>query len=206
MNTQETATAPTRHDGITLTGHQLLQALEFTSPDRETDPQQLETEVCIEWMPERTAHDGSPMPAGDFIYLVEYPEEGVMQLEAEPPESSSVPATFDLIAHLRRQQAFSERTFGPGDRLLGITAHIAQELKEVRDSGGALAEWVDVILLALDGAWRSGATPERITAAIRAKQTKNEGHTWPDWRTAPADRAIEHDRSKEGTPTGLPRG
>jgi len=27
---------------------------------------------------------------------------------------------------------------------------------------------------------------------IAEKQTRNEARTWPDWRTAPKDRAIEH--------------
>ena len=102
--------------------------------------------------------------------------------------------TFDLVAHLQRQREFSERTFGPGQRVQGVTDHIAKELIEVRESGGDLKEWVDVIILGLDGAWRSGATPEQIIEAIVAKQTKNEGRTWPDWRTAEPDTAIEHVR------------
>ena len=31
--------------------------------------------------------------------------------------------------------------------------------------------------------------------AIKAKQARNEARTWPDWRTASPDKAIEHDRS-----------
>jgi hypothetical protein len=112
-------------------------------------------------------------------------------------EVMHLPLQFDLVAHLRRQAAFSERTFGPGGRVAGVCDHIRKELVEVEQSGGLLAEWVDVIILGLDGAWRSGATPEQIVAAIEAKQTKNEGRRWPDWRTAPAGRAIEHDRSEE---------
>lgn len=108
-----------------------------------------------------------------------------------------VQQSFDFLAHLRRQAEFSARTFGPGARVEGVTDHIAKELQEVRDSGGALAEWVDVIILGLDGAWRSGASPEQIVEALVAKQTKNEGRKWPDWRTAPAGKAIEHDRSQE---------
>lgn len=108
-----------------------------------------------------------------------------------------LPPQFDLVAHLRRQADFSARTFGPGPRVEGVTDHITKELQEVRDSGGALAEWVDVIILGLDGAWRSGASPEQIVAAIEAKQTKNEGRKWPDWRTAPAGKAIEHDRTAD---------
>ncbi|HBG52098.1 MAG TPA: DUF550 domain-containing protein [Gammaproteobacteria bacterium] len=102
------------------------------------------------------------------------------------------PETFDLIAHLRGQIAFSRRTFGPGHRTEGVTAHIAKELDEIRASPGVLEEWVDVILLALDGAWRTGAGPEMIAAAIAAKQRKNEARTWPDWRNVPADGPIEH--------------
>jgi hypothetical protein len=106
-------------------------------------------------------------------------------------------ASFDLIPHLRRQAEFSQRTFGPGKRVEGVTDHIAKELQEVRDSGGALAEWIDVIILGFDGAWRSGATPEEIVAAMVAKQTKNEGRSWPDWRTAVPGKAIEHKRDAE---------
>ena len=40
--------------------------------------------------------------------------------------------------------------------------------------------------------------------AIVAKQARNEARTWPDWRTAPLDRAIEHDRSVQSS-TGAPR-
>lgn len=104
---------------------------------------------------------------------------------------------FDMLAHLKRQAEFSAKTFGPGARVEGVTDHIAKELVEVRESGGDLAEWVDVIILAFDGAWRSGASPAQIIDAMVAKQTKNEGRKWPDWRTAPADKAIEHDRTGE---------
>jgi hypothetical protein len=109
---------------------------------------------------------------------------------------------FDLVAHLRRHMAFSEATFGPGARSEGVCDHIRKELIEVQNDAAAgrpaLEEWVDVIILAFDGAWRSGATPEQIAAAIEAKQTKNEGRKWPDWRTADPNKAIEHDRSGEG--------
>lgn len=108
-----------------------------------------------------------------------------------------LPLQFDLVAHLRRQAEFSERTFGPGGRVAAICDHVGKELIEVQQSGGALAEWIDVIILGLDGAWRSGATPEQIVSAIEAKQAKNEGRRWPDWRGADPDKAIEHDRSDE---------
>jgi hypothetical protein len=116
-------------------------------------------------------------------------------------EVMHLPLEFDLIAHLRRQCAFSESTFGPGPRVEGVVDHIVSELVEVLRSGGALEEWIDVVILGLDGAWRSGATPEQIVAALVAKQTKNERRKWPDWRTADPGKAIEHDRSAEEMPS-----
>lgn len=112
-----------------------------------------------------------------------------------------LPLQFDLVTHLHRQRAFSLRTFGPGDRTDGVCDHIRKELTEVQDDAGAglptLSEWVDVVILALDGAWRSGATPEQIVRAIETKQAKNEGRKWPDWRTADPTKAIEHDRTAD---------
>ena len=104
---------------------------------------------------------------------------------------------FDFRAHLARQAAWSEKTFGPGARAKGVVDHIRKELLEIEADPGDLKEWIDVAILALDGAWRSGASPDEIIAALTAKQAKNEARKWPDWRTMPADKAIEHDRSGE---------
>lgn len=113
--------------------------------------------------------------------------------------------TFDLIQHLHRQREFSERTFGPGARTAGVIDHIRKELREIEAAPADIGEWIDVVLLALDGAWRSGASPEAIAAALLMKQTRNEARTWPDWRTADPTKAIEHDRSgEEPTPSREP--
>lgn len=109
-------------------------------------------------------------------------------------EVMHLPLAFDLVGHLRRQAEWSARTFGPGTRLHGVLDHLSKELIEVEESDGSLAEWVDVIILALDGAWRSGASPEQIVSAIVAKQAKNEARRWPDWRTSEPGKAIEHIR------------
>ena len=102
--------------------------------------------------------------------------------------------TFDLVAHLHRQREFSERTFGPGARTAGVLDHISKELDEIEAKPDDVSEWVDVILLALDGAWRAGFSPEQIAQAIAAKQERNESRNWPDWRTAEPGKAIEHVR------------
>ena len=100
-------------------------------------------------------------------------------------------------AHLAHQREWSERTFGPGTRTLGVLDHIRKELAEIEADPTDLAEWVDVIILAFDGAWRAGWEPQQIIDAIKAKQAKNEARTWPDWRTMSEDAAIEHDRRGE---------
>ena len=86
----------------------------------------------------------------------------------------------------------------PVTSLAGFWLHAVNEVQADAAAGvQTLPEWVDVIILGFDGAWRSGATPEQIVAAIVAKQTKNEGRRWPDWRTADRGKAIEHDRSAD---------
>ena len=99
---------------------------------------------------------------------------------------------FDLVAHLHRQRAFSERTFGPGARASGVIDHIHKELKEIESNPDDVSEWIDVVLLAFNGAWRAGHSPEQIAKALAAKQSKNESRQWPDWRKAEPGKAIEH--------------
>jgi hypothetical protein len=96
--------------------------------------------------------------------------------------------------HIARQAEFSARTFGPGTRTAGVLDHITKELDEIRKAPTDLSEWADVIILALDGAWRTGAAPQDIIDAIVAKQEKNESRDWPDWRGQDPDKAIEHNR------------
>lgn len=97
-------------------------------------------------------------------------------------------------AHIDHQRQWAEATFGPGLRTVAVTAHIAKELDEIRAAPGDLEEWVDVIILALNGACRTGAASQDIIDAIKAKQARNEARSWPDWRTADLDTPIEHVR------------
>jgi hypothetical protein len=99
--------------------------------------------------------------------------------------------------HLSRQRTFSRDTFGPGDRLQGVLDHIRKELIEVEADPQDKSEWADVIILAFDGALRQGHNPQDLLDTVLAKQVKNEGRVWPDWRTQPTDRAIEHVRTPE---------
>lgn len=103
---------------------------------------------------------------------------------------------FDFEAHLALQREWSESTFGPDPRVNGIVSHIRKELDEILADPTDLYEWVDVAILALDGAWRAGHSPKEIIAALVAKQQKNMLREWPDWRTAPPDTVIEHVRDE----------
>lgn len=110
-------------------------------------------------------------------------------------EEDEMPIGFDLLPYLDRQRAFSTKAFGPGERTAGVIDHIRKELREIELSQGLdIEEWVDVLILAFDGALRSGCNPRDIATALQAKLTKNEGRQWPDWRTADPNKAIEHVR------------
>jgi hypothetical protein len=99
----------------------------------------------------------------------------------------------NLIEHLVRQKKWSLKAFGPGDRTHGLIAHILEELKEVSESEGQdIEEWIDVVILAFDGAWRAGFTPYEIAKALKNKQEKNENRKWPDWRQFTNGEAINH--------------
>lgn len=95
-----------------------------------------------------------------------------------------------LGEHLEQQKEWSEVTFGPGQRTLGILAHIRKELAEIEASPHDLEEWIDVIQLALDGYWRHGGDPLHIMLDLQAKLAKNKARKWP--AILPEDEPTEH--------------
>jgi hypothetical protein len=104
----------------------------------------------------------------------------------------------DFVDIVDRQIDWSLRTFGPGDRTAGTLAHIRKELDEIAADPGDLEEWCDVIILAIDGAWRAtGATPEDINIALVEKQAKNRARTWPPIGSVPPGEPVEHVRDGE---------
>jgi hypothetical protein len=87
---------------------------------------------------------------------------------------------FDLEKWLVEQEVWSSRTFGHGRRTNGICSHIQKELIEIADAPDDLMEWIDVVILALDGAWRTGHTASEITQALEDKQRVNINRAWED--------------------------
>lgn len=100
--------------------------------------------------------------------------------------------SMDMVHILQRQQDFSLRAFGENPRLMGIVDHIKKEIIEVEQNPNDVEEWVDIAILALDGAMRSGQTPFNVANALIEKIKKNELRSWPDFRLMPLDCAIEH--------------
>lgn len=69
---------------ITLTGQQLKDALDWCAPERDTDPDQLESEVTIGHGDERH-HSGK----GLYLWWTDYPEEGSIPLFDTPDDAAT---------------------------------------------------------------------------------------------------------------------
>jgi hypothetical protein len=91
-----------------------------------------------------------------------------------------------------RQRLWSRKTFGNGKRTKGIIAHIRKELAEIEAKPDDLEEWIDVVILALDGYWRHGGEPIDLMWHLQAKQDKNYDRQWP--APGPEDEPVEHVR------------
>jgi len=135
--------------------------------------------------------------AGILILVAKVARQAEAEARARKTGSFSLPDSFDLIAHLKRQYAFSEKTFGPGERTVAALDHIRKELKEIESDPHDVVEWADLLLIAFDGAMRAGFTPAQICEALTNKLTINENRTWPDWRTVAPGKAIEHIREAD---------
>ena len=102
------------------------------------------------------------------------------------------PAALNLIEHIQRQIAWSSATFGTDRRTKGLIDHIKKELVEIEEKPDDLEEWIDVVILGFDGAWRAGYTAPDIAEALVTKQSKNECRAWPNLDETSPDKAIEH--------------
>lgn len=112
---------------------------------------------------------------------------------------------------LLAQMFFSSEIFGPmGERgVQGNIDHIRKELAEIEAKPGDLSEWIDVVLLALDGAMRAhvcfnqdatiDAAHTAVEKELRRKLAENMQRDWPDWREVPVGTAVEHVRNETDT-------
>lgn len=129
-------------------------------------------------------------------------KEAVLRMQAESLVSEYKPGERqgiyeqpdDLASYVRDHRAWSEKTFLT-TTATGITKHIEKECVEVRKWPTDLEEWIDIMILAVDGYWRHGGLPEELLPRLRAKQRKNIGRKWVS--TGNPDDPVEHDRSDE---------
>lgn len=112
----------------------------------------------------------------------------------ESPYSLSIPSL--LAEHI----PWSKATFGPGARTGGITKHIEKELDEIRQNPTDLMEWIDVIILALDGAWRAGHPPQHIEQALASKLDciRQREYPMPASEDEPSEHVREAARAAKG--------
>jgi hypothetical protein len=95
-----------------------------------------------------------------------------------------------LDNYLWAQSTWSADTFGPGRRTIGICEHIKKELAEIQADPDDVREWIDVLILALDGYWRHGGKTEELAEMLEAKQRVNFERAWP--AVQPEDHPTEH--------------
>jgi hypothetical protein len=136
--------------------------------------------------------------AGDQLRLTEPPELELQppELGPKPPQLAGKPPELAMARFIEDLSRWSLDTFGPGPRAAAILDHLGKELAEIEASPDSLEEWIDAAMLALDGAVRSGVSPDEVVAALVTKLKVNQSRSWPDWRTAPPGRAIEHIRGE----------
>lgn len=122
----------------------------------------------------------------------------------------------DLAALLTRQFEWSLKTFGgeyPREKLFN---HIRKELEEIEADPHDPVEWIDVALLALDGAWRCSGQPieplelgrlgghrtgGEIAALMVEKMAKNRARKW---NVSSGDEPNEHVRDESELAGGRP--
>jgi hypothetical protein len=95
--------------------------------------------------------------------------------------------------YIRRQARWSTKTFGSGLRTVGITEHITKECAEIRANPYDLEEWIDVMILAIDGFWRAGGQSHELMWMLIDKQSKNFARQWP--QNVPEHLPVEHIKS-----------
>ena len=95
-----------------------------------------------------------------------------------------------ITSYVTRQRVWSRQTFGQGQLTDVLCAYITMELSEIQADPDDVREWIDVIILALDGFWRHGGKPEELAEMLEAKQRVNFERAWPAMQ--PEDQATEH--------------
>lgn len=102
-----------------------------------------------------------------------------------------------LLRFLSEKWEHSQRVFGP-QTTTGVLNHVRSEVEEIQEEPTDITEWVDLILLGMDGAMRScpdpKTAPQEVVRAIRDKFEVVKKRQYPDWRTLAPDEASYHEK------------
>jgi dATP/dGTP pyrophosphohydrolase len=110
----------------------------------------------------------------------------------------------------RRQEAFSNETFGPSSFCGPIASlkHLITEAGEALKAPGDVVEYADCLLLVFDAARRAGFSIAELFDAALYKIEVNKLREWPDWRTADPTEPVQHTlpmMRDEPAPEGAPK-
>lgn len=112
-------------------------------------------------------------------------------------KAKEVSRLYSMRHLIHAQIQFSIDTYGPGTRKEGILDHIKKEIREIEENPSDIKEWIDLAILAIDGAWRCGPfSSGEVYLAFKDKLIENMKRDWPDWRKVPEGKAIEHVRDQ----------
>ena len=102
------------------------------------------------------------------------------------------------------QAEFSRKTFGQGAVTERVLNHIEEEMDEVRNAKtpeDQMEEWIDIIILAFDGAWRHAhyelgipfpKLDKFIERNLAEKWDRVMKRKWPDHRTLKHSEPVRH--------------
>ncbi len=92
--------------------------------------------------------------------------------------NKEISPTLTIEYFLNQQKDWSFSVFGPNKRTDGILKHIQKECTEVKESPDDLLEWIDIIILAMDGFLRHGGGPNDLLPILNKKLEINKQRSW----------------------------
>ncbi|MCR4158777.1 hypothetical protein NUK34_07920 [Kerstersia gyiorum] len=138
---------------VTLSGTQLLQALDFIAPDRATDPSQLEGSVRIA---KGDGHQGY----GYYCWGEDYPEEGSFLLTDDPPVTEPTPFAQGDAPTVDRNSIIEECALAPSN-----LAALADGLESIKGNENA-ARAAAVLRQLSDAKWDQRAEDSAIVGRM----------------------------------------
>jgi len=108
-----------------------------------------------------------------WLDFAESPDYRVLEVLPERPTGD-----FSFLRYLRDLRHWSHKTFGPNPRPHGLLSYFRKENNaETEGDRTLLSLWIDMVIVGLDGAWRTGAEPETIIWHLIDRASKNYAGT-----------------------------